>query len=355
MIWPHSELDLTSFHEEFNTHNSNIQFTMESSRENIHFLDVNVSKNGNTLSSSVYTKPTDSFSYLEYTSFHPSHTKQSIVYSQLLRYRRITSDPKVFEADALKLCQQFVTRGYPTRLVNHALTQVRRKSRMDLLSAEPKQKNNERIPLVTTYHPQIKKFANTTKREWSANMNLDPKLSMAMGEPPLHSQRQPPNLRSLLVSSELPKAHPPKGNQKCGKPRCQVCKHLITDSVVKISQSYTVRPPNHTCDSTNVLYSIMCGKCPGVSYIGETSTRFRTRFNNHKSSITKNHKDFPVANHFNLPNHSTQDMKVCIFGGGYKSADERKWAELRHIIQSRSFEIGLNKDLSWLSPFTFFR
>ena len=92
-----------------------------------------------------------------------------------------------------------------------------------------------------------------------------------------------------------------------------------------------------------------------MSYIGETSTRFRMIFNNHKSSISKNRKDFPVANHFSGPNHALKDLKVCIFGGGYKSAEDRKWAELRSIVQSRSFEIGMNKDLSWLSPYTFSR
>ena len=53
MIWPHSENDLAAFHEAFNKHNPNIQFTMECSKEKIHFLDVNISRNDNTLSASV--------------------------------------------------------------------------------------------------------------------------------------------------------------------------------------------------------------------------------------------------------------------------------------------------------------
>ncbi|XP_071489266.1 uncharacterized protein [Diadema antillarum] len=353
IIWPHSEKDLAAFHEAFNKHNRHIQFTMESSREEIHFLDVNVSKNGNLLSTSVYVKPTDSFTYLDYNSFHPLHTKQSIVYSQLVRYKRITSDPKVFEEDAVRLGEHFVRRGYPVRLVNNALKRVNEKRREDLLDSKPKDERNDRIPLVTTFHPQVKKFVSTTKKEWT-NIQLDPRLSTILGEPPLHSQRQPPNLRSLLVQSELPKPATPKGNKRCDKPRCQICNHLVTETVVQISPSLRIKPPDHTCDSSNVLYCIMCSKCPGVSYIGETSTKFRMRFNNHKSSILK-HKDTPVANHFSDPRHSMKDLKVCIFGGGYKSAEDRKWAELRFIVRSRSFETGMNKDLSWLSPYTFFR
>ena len=122
------------------------------------------------------------------------------------------------------------------------------------------------LPHITPQVPKV--LPSTTKREW-ANIQLDPKLSAAMGEPPLHSQRQPPNLKSLLVRSELPKPTIPKGNKRCGKPRCQICKHLVTESVVKVSPSFSIHPPNHTCDSSNVLYCITCAKCPEMSYIGE--------------------------------------------------------------------------------------
>ena len=307
-------------------HTKNIQFTIECSKEKVHFLDVNVCKKETRLCTSVYIKPTDCFTYLQYGSFHPRQTKQSIVYSQLLRYKRITSDPQTFVHDANNLGKQFIRRGYPARLVKSAITKVSKKSRENLTQG-PKERVNTRVPLVTTYHPQIGNLAKLARKEWSG-IKLDSKLSEHMGEVPLLSQRQPPNLRTLLVRSTLPEPSQSRGNKKCGKPRCQICQHLVTESVVQVSPSYRIHPPNHTCDSTNVLYCIMCKKCPGKSYIGETGNRFRTRFNNHKSSITQKRTTLPVAEHFTQPDHSLKDLRVCLFGGDYRTADDRKWAEL---------------------------
>ena len=42
------------------------------------FLDIKISIEGNDLCTSVYSKPTDSHSYLLHSSSHPSHDKNSI-------------------------------------------------------------------------------------------------------------------------------------------------------------------------------------------------------------------------------------------------------------------------------------
>ena len=52
--------------------------------------------NGNGLCTSVHYKPTDSYSYLLYSSSHPSHVKNSIPYSQFLRLRRLCSEDSDF-------------------------------------------------------------------------------------------------------------------------------------------------------------------------------------------------------------------------------------------------------------------
>ncbi len=54
------------------------------------FLDttVKVDTDG-SLYTTLYTKPTDTHTYLHYTSAHPSHQKKSGPYSQLVRVKRI--------------------------------------------------------------------------------------------------------------------------------------------------------------------------------------------------------------------------------------------------------------------------
>ena len=276
------------------------------------------------------------------------------MYSQLLRYKRITSDPHTYESDALQLGRHFIERDYPAKMIKKAMKKVSQKCREDLLKQERKNKNEEAVPFVSTYHPRTRHLAHTIKKEWPT-ITVDEKLAKVMPSIPLHAQRQPPNLKRLLVKNQLPGPTQNCGNQPCGKSRCQICPHIITDNSVRLSSGYVIKPKNHDCDSSNILYCFICTKCPDAVYIGETSTKFRTRFNNHRSTIRQHRTGFPVADHFNKANHSLSDLKICLFGGGYKTADERKLAELRAIINSKSFKFGLNRDISWLDKYNFYK
>ena len=73
--------ELTQFITEVNSFHPALKYTWEISDNSLSFLDIKVSIEGNGLCSSVYYKPTDSHSYLLYSSSHPSHVKNSISFS----------------------------------------------------------------------------------------------------------------------------------------------------------------------------------------------------------------------------------------------------------------------------------
>ena len=54
-IWTHGPDKLVSFMTEFNNYHPNIKFTYESTKENITFLDLNVSLSGNKLTTDLHT------------------------------------------------------------------------------------------------------------------------------------------------------------------------------------------------------------------------------------------------------------------------------------------------------------
>jgi len=83
--------DLTQFITAVNSFHPALKYTWEISDDSLSFLDINVSIEGNGLCTSVYYKPTDSHSYLPYSSSHPSHVKNSIPFSQFLRLSRLCS------------------------------------------------------------------------------------------------------------------------------------------------------------------------------------------------------------------------------------------------------------------------
>ena len=75
--------------------------------------DIKISINGNSLSTSVHYKPTDSHNYLLHSSSHPQHVKNAIPFSQFLRLRRLCSNDSDFNNKCEEMCQFFKKRGYP--------------------------------------------------------------------------------------------------------------------------------------------------------------------------------------------------------------------------------------------------
>ena len=73
-----------------------LKYTWEIFDTSLAFLDIKISIEGNGLCTSVYYKPTDSHSYLLYSSSHPPHVKNAIPFSQFLRLRRSCSDNSDF-------------------------------------------------------------------------------------------------------------------------------------------------------------------------------------------------------------------------------------------------------------------
>ena len=102
----------------------------------------------------VYYKPTDSHSYLLYSSSHPSHVKNSIPFSQFLRLHRSCSDDSDFSEKSEAMCQFFDKRGYPVLVVqagHPAPCPTMIDSQQSLQTAE--KGNTDRLPFTLTFHP----------------------------------------------------------------------------------------------------------------------------------------------------------------------------------------------------------
>eukprot|EP00061_Rhincodon_typus_P019045 g48484.t1 len=61
--------------------------------------------------------------------------------------------------------------------------------------------------------------------------------------------------------------------------------------------------------SANVVYCIHCSRCD-LLYIGETKQRLGHHFAEHLRSVHDKRQHLPVANHFNSPSHSLDDMSI---------------------------------------------
>ena len=97
--------NLEKFINFFNSFHRSIKFTHCISDVSINFLDIKINRSPiGTLSTSVFYKPTDSHSYLDYRSSHSLSTLNSIPYSQFLRLRRLCSSDDDFYLYHFHIC-----------------------------------------------------------------------------------------------------------------------------------------------------------------------------------------------------------------------------------------------------------
>ena len=300
----------------------------------VSFLDISVSINGDALMTSISYKPTDSHSYLLFSSSHPNHTKQSIPYSKFLCLRHLCSDDKDFETRSLEMRTFFVERGYPTYLLDSAIYKAFNNSRRDTLKPPLAKISDDKIPLVLTFHPFNYKVREVINRNFLILKN-DLELSAIFTNNPLISFRCNKNMRDNLVRSALKQNLPvPADTFSCSRARCYTCSFLNSATSISGPKSNFVIQHNFTCTSSNIIYCISCSKCCKL-YIGETGRRLSDRFAEQLHSVRNNDVDKPVSRHFNAANHSISDMKICAISpisGGNDSCKRHK----KHLI----FKIG---------------
>ena len=89
IVWTGTEEELLEFFDEINKVHDNIKFDSNYSKNSINFLDTTVFKNERrSLSTKLYTKPTDRPGYIHVKSYHPKSQIKNIPHSQALRAKR---------------------------------------------------------------------------------------------------------------------------------------------------------------------------------------------------------------------------------------------------------------------------
>ena len=350
MIWSYGLDRLNDFHREFDNAHTTIKFDCLSSKVSINFLDTTVSFDGNRLKCTLFRKPTDRNTLLRYDSFHPSHIKRSIVYSQALRIIRICSKPVDAIRELDDLCGRLLNRGYSIDIINNGINKARQLSRDALLRYQTRDKSNDFVPFITTYHPLNFQIRKILKNLYP--ILQDPTLINVFPKSPSLVFRQPPSCRSSLVSSLFhSQVNNELGTFPCGKPRCLTCKHISSNTEFFYNGIRLHISDTYNCGSTGVVYLIYCSSCPDAWYFGETSTALRTRLNGHRQTITNHNIGVPVGEHFNHPGHSLDDLRVLVVAGSLPDIHLRKKREVSFILKFQTHVLGLNRDIGFASHY----
>ena len=289
IVWTEGEEKLREFIDYLNNAHETIKFTYKWSEHEIEFLDVKVLNESGVLETDVFIKPTDSHQYLHYSSCHPGACKRSIPFAQAMRLRRICSKSCFFEKRVGELVKFLMERGYRKASVEGQVDKVRRMSRAEILSKGNRPRSTK-TPFVVTYHPRLPDISKIL-RELHPILESSERCRNSITSVPFVAFRKPKSLQDYLVRAKVDSRGPKGlslGTVKCSSRRCEVCKYIDENSHFKSSQDDRRYSINYSlnCNSNNVVYLITCKKC-SLQYVGSTVTKFRLRFNNHKSRIRR--------------------------------------------------------------------
>jgi len=317
MIWPHSLPDLQNFLTELNDLHPTIKFTHEHNLNELTFLDLELYKTPISdttckLSSRTHFKPTNSFQYINYHSFHPFATKKGTLKGELTRIHRTTSDPHERLQKQTFLTKQFKARGYPDSLTSNILNQVTRPS------PAPPNTDKTRPILVTTYSNISKQTNSLLLHEWTTHITST-ELTSLFPNPPMLAFKKNTNLHNTLVHSSSPGSVPdgpltfrtlkhPLSTRvhPCRHPLCKCCNQLI--DVHHLANTTLTQHLN--CRSRNVVYLIKCRHHHLAIYIGQTTGQLNQRLTAHRGVLSKpgSKSKWPLYKHFLSTGHSPEDI-----------------------------------------------
>ena len=330
---------------------SKMKFEVNQSESEVNFLDVCVQMKDGKISTSLYTKPTDSHLYLHSSSSHPSHVIKNIPKGQFLRLRRICSNTHDFITHANNFINYFSCRGYDKKAVEHAAREAMKADRETLLNKTklPKKKTDSQSIFVTTYHPKLRNLSSLFKRHFHFIQN-DSTLSKIFESSPLVAFKRRKSIRNFVVRNDvkLREEGAILPTTKCGRKICKKTCHLISNEAV-IHNKLTgkeVKAAGGSCCSKNVVYAIKCKK-HDLLYIGHTGEELSVRMSKHRYDFLKRPNNNELAKHLReSPHDFEKDVEVSIIKQNVTTAQHRELIEDRFICKLGTLQPnGMNLSL----------
>lgn len=297
-VWQYSHQDFQNFIQILNSHHRSIKVKSVANDKTIDFLDTTTYKGTDfsttyKLDLKVFFKETDTHALLHHNSYHPPHTFQGIVKSQLLRFTRICTQTADFQEAKNVLFAALRNRGY-------SRTQLRKIYKEFCQSMtkgfrRPQEENKILVPIIFPYSSLSVGLSQQIKENFSQTLRP---TSVGDDVTLLPAYKRNTNLRDVLVSSRLPRER---------KQRHTGHKHHII-KVWGHQEAFFL--PNIPLNTQNCVYAITCLKCR-KQYVGQTKNSIRTRLHHHRYTIRSQLQDIrrrTLIDHFHR--HGVQNLFI---------------------------------------------
>ena len=338
LLITNSNFNMNNFKNQFD----NLKLNVISSTS-VNFLDLNISINiiTNSLTFKLYTKPTNTFSYLLNSSNHPKSIFQNIPKSLFIRIRRICSFYHDYLFFSRTLISQLIKRGFDYHKINKLANVVGGFKRENLLNYKERDSDelNNNIYFKFFYDNSLPFLNKIIKKSWleftnKTNYNLYKTTNLYL----TNSLQQ--NIKKTLLFNSKPPRQKKYTTNLCDNLNCNICKFSLPHHFINLKDNFSIKIKNNSdCNSTMSVYFIICNKCK-YFYIGQTGRCVKSRIEEHLRDI-KNHKLFQnkvtdVSLHFNQLHHnSDSDFNFLIYASNLKE-------ENRKSIESDLINISKN-------------
>lgn len=196
LIWTGSENQLHEFHGFLNSFDVHVKFMVVWSCESLQVFDTRVLLEGGQLRTDLFKKETNRNTVLRFDSCHPRKMIQALLFSQMLRARRIVSDEDKIHNTLEVMSSDFLQRGYPEHLVTTHRNGVSSMPRYFMLHNQSSKQLSKRIPIVSTYKILSPKVSNILNKYWPI-LGRSFKNIEEFQQPPLPYPPYPPTIDHL--------------------------------------------------------------------------------------------------------------------------------------------------------------
>ena len=373
IIWTGSQQQLEQFLKSLNSFHPALHYSYTHSTESIDYLDLTIYKgphflNTQHLDTRTFQKSQNLYQYLHFESCHQKSIHKAIILGECMRYVRTNTSEDNYISTVHKFKTRLHDRNYPPEFVDKTITLISYKDRNIYLTRTTPEKNRSRPPPLFKCIPpaqfhQLKQIVlehYLLIQKYVPNPRFIPLRHKTLSQTLVRAQVHPTDDQLLdlaiafgnpdtnqVTAAPLPQLKP-KGRvvKKCGNSRCATCQHLQCQSSFTSTKTKVTYPIRHyvSCKSKNVIYLITCTKCK-KQYVGMTTKQLNVRINHHRTSIF-NKKGTFIHKHFNLHDHTVQNLKVQVIDHVPNDTDaytnlqklEKYWIKTLKTFQP----IGLN-------------
>lgn len=364
MLWNDSRDNLTKFETFLNTLIPKINIKLESSTESINFLDVTIFKtktvSGYILQTKVFIKPTDAQNLLHRTSFHPKHTFNGVLKSQLIRYKEISSTWELYVGACKRLFHNLKNRGYTLSLMWKQMKNIWYNNN----NKKPTEPKNEK-----QIFPIVLKYSNTGRVLGKKYREIMGKHEIFNKYNKIIAYSNNSNIGRSLVRSSLNRVMQTNVDNnktrhyslRCNEDTCGTCKIMIEDNTFSshgTGETFYLKT-SLNCTSNNIIYLVTCRQC-NKQYVGNTTNTLRNIMRKQIDCIIKNKKTI-LGIHFNQPEHKWTDILIqpidrtsCNNINRHKILKnlERFWSQRLKTVQPRGLNYAQTKASRTTHPVT---